>query len=310
MRVLTVLELLQSRGAVSGRELAERLEVSPRTVQRYIARLQDLGAPVEATRGPGGAYRLRPGFRLPPLMFSTAEAFAVALGLESLVYLGLTNVAPATDGATDKLNRVLPDEARRRVEAVREALILERPRNVVETDVSMVIAIAAAVHDRRTLRLRYRKDDGAESERELNPYGVMRHEGRWFVAGHCLLRRDRRLFRVDRIQSVHATGDVFDPPERFDMNAFLYERIAMATAPWEVEVWFDLPLGELELRLPRALAVLSTKGTGTNLRCTATNLDEFAVMLLQARCAPVVRRPRELKVAFRAVAQIALTAAR
>lgn len=72
MRVLTVLELLQVHERVTGGELARRLEVSPRTVQRYGARLQDLGIPVESTRGVGGAYRLKPGFCLRPLLFTAA----------------------------------------------------------------------------------------------------------------------------------------------------------------------------------------------------------------------------------------------
>src|SRR5215212_3131930 len=99
MRVLTVLELLQAHETVTGAMLAEHLEVSVRTIQRYVTRLQDLGVPVVSTRGPGGAYRLRPGFRLPPLMFGTEEAFALALGLDALSYLGLGEIAPATAGA-------------------------------------------------------------------------------------------------------------------------------------------------------------------------------------------------------------------
>lgn len=108
MRVLTVLEILQARDHVSGGELAARLEVNLRTVQRYIARLQDLSVPVESVRGVGGYYRLKPGFRLPPLMFTDEEAFAVMLGLRSLRHLGLSAFAPATEGAAAKLARVLP----------------------------------------------------------------------------------------------------------------------------------------------------------------------------------------------------------
>ncbi len=83
-RVLTVLELLQSRQQLSGAELASRLEVDRRTVRRYVTMLQDLGIPVEGERGRHGGYRLRPGFKLPPLMFTEDEALALTLGL--LVY--------------------------------------------------------------------------------------------------------------------------------------------------------------------------------------------------------------------------------
>jgi predicted DNA-binding transcriptional regulator YafY len=271
--------------------------------------LQDLGAPVESTRGPGASYRLKPGFRLPPLMFGTTEAFAIALGLEALGYLGLTNVAPAAEGAKAKLNRVLPAEARARVDAVREALTLERPLPSVETDLAAVITLAAATHDARVVQIRYRKEDGSESDRGVRPYGLMRHEGRWFLAGWCLLRKDVRLFRVDRIQAVEETAEAFDPPSDFDMTAFLYDRIALMAAPWDVEVWFDGPPAEIEARLPRARAVIDSDDGGARLRCTAMRLEEIALFLLQAGHAPIVRRPAELRAAFKAIAESALTAA-
>src|SRR3990170_4068749 len=92
-RVLTVLELLQARGRLSGPEIAERLEVDLRTVRRYVTMLQDLGIPVEAERGRHGGYRLRPGFRMPPLVFTDEEALAVMLGLLAARQLGLATTA-------------------------------------------------------------------------------------------------------------------------------------------------------------------------------------------------------------------------
>ena len=112
MRVLTVLEILQARDHVTGAELAERLEVDLRTVQRYIVRLKDLHIPIHASRGVGGAYRLRPGFRLPPLLLTNEEAFALSLGLRALRQIGLSAFAPATESALAKLGRVLPDSLR------------------------------------------------------------------------------------------------------------------------------------------------------------------------------------------------------
>ncbi len=106
-RVLTILELLQSRQQLSGPELAERLEVNTRTVRRYITMLQDLGIPVEAERGRHGSYRLRPGFKLPPLMFTEDEALALTLGLLAARGLGLTAAAPAVEGALAKIERVV-----------------------------------------------------------------------------------------------------------------------------------------------------------------------------------------------------------
>src|SRR5438105_5393902 len=121
-RVLTALELLQSRSRMSGAELADRLEVDRRTVRRYITMLQELGVPVESESGRYGGYRLRPGYKLPPMMFNEEEALALILGLLASRRAGLLDAAPAVEGALAKIDRVLPDRVRDRVQAVRGAL--------------------------------------------------------------------------------------------------------------------------------------------------------------------------------------------
>src|ERR1044071_7937326 len=98
-RLLTILELLQAHPALRGDELAERLEVEPRTVRRYIVMLQDMGMPIEAIRGPGGGYRLRPGFKLPPLLFTEEEATAIVIGLLNTSAQPTDLSAAATEGA-------------------------------------------------------------------------------------------------------------------------------------------------------------------------------------------------------------------
>ncbi len=309
MRVLTVLELLGSRGRVSGTELAAELEVSVRTVQRYVARLQDLGIPVTSTRGPGGSYWLKPGFRLPPLMFSTEEAFAAALGLDALTQLGLGAVAPATAGVKAKLGRVLPESVSAHVDALRSVLELQKPRWVVEADTATLTKLAAATHTGQRVRFGYTTRDGTVSERVLEPLGVMQHEGRWFVAGHCSLRRARRLFRVDRVMSVTLLNETFSRPDDFEMAAFLRESIAFAPAPWRAVVWLALAPEEVEARWSHAKAVLEPEADGTRLCCGVTHLDAFAVSLLYLGCRLVVREPQELREAFRAVAERAQVAA-
>src|SRR5437660_692589 len=121
-RVLTVLELLQSRSKLSGADLAERLDVDRRTVRRYVSTLQELGVPVESETGRHGGYRLTPGYKLPPLMFNEEEALALILGLLASRRAGLLDAAPAIEGALAKIDRVLPDRLRGRVQAVQGAL--------------------------------------------------------------------------------------------------------------------------------------------------------------------------------------------
>ena len=119
-RVLTVLELLQAHHRMTGPELAERLEVDVRTMRRYVTMLQDLGIPVEAERGRYGGYMLRPGFKLPPLMFTEDEALALTLGLLSARKLMLAPAVPAIEGALAKVERVLPEAVQAPVQAIQD----------------------------------------------------------------------------------------------------------------------------------------------------------------------------------------------
>src|SRR5256885_10503083 len=123
-RVLTVLELIQSRPSITGPELAERLEMDVRTVRRYITHLQDVGIPVEANIGRYGGYRLRPGFKLPPLIFTEEEATAIILGLLASPWLAIAQSPAAIEGALAKVARVLPVKARERLQAISSHVVL------------------------------------------------------------------------------------------------------------------------------------------------------------------------------------------
>src|SRR3954451_25050954 len=116
-RVLALLEALQDRAFATGPELAARLGVDTRTLRRDVVALRDLGIPVEGERGRGGSYRLRPGYRVPPLMFTGQEAAAVALGLMAAKRLGIE-----TESALTKVRRVLPDRLRLGVESLEQTL--------------------------------------------------------------------------------------------------------------------------------------------------------------------------------------------
>src|SRR5438067_1732747 len=124
-RVLTVLELLQAYGQMSGPELAARLEVDGRTVRRYVTMLQDLGVPVVGERGRYGAYRLRPGYKLPPLMFSEDEALALVIGLLTIRRSRWAATPVDVESALAKVERVMPLALQERVRAVQDAVVLD-----------------------------------------------------------------------------------------------------------------------------------------------------------------------------------------
>lgn len=298
MRVLTVLEILQARDQVTGAELAERLEVDIRTVQRYIARLQDLCIPVESTRGVGGAYRLKPGYRLPPLMFTDEEAFALSLGLKALRSLGLSAFAPATEGAAAKLGRVLPEPLRESVQSVGEIIALEPGPWVVSTPAESLLRIASAIRMRRRVSFEYQSHSKERSRREVDPYGVAHMDGRWYAVGFCHLRLDIRTFRLDRMSAPDVCDATFERSAPFDIRAYLERAMPFVQSAYAVDVWLDLPFQKARQWFAPHRIRVTEENSGTALSCGRDDLEPFAAMLLSLNCRIVVRNPPELRQAF------------
>ena len=309
MRVLTVLEILQAREYVSGADLAMRLEVNPRTVQRYIARLRDLCIPVESTRGLGGAYRLKPGFRVPPMMFTGEEAFALTLGLRALRHLGLAAFAPATEGAAAKLGRVLPDAVRQGSNAVEEVVAVEPGPWVISTSGELLIRLCTAVRMRRRVGFHYESRDRSSSRREIEPYGMVHMDGRWYVVGRCCMREALRTFRLDRVSELEVSDQTFDRPVGFDAKAYLERSMPFVQAGFSIEIWLDLPIDKARSHFALHRVMMEDENGGTTLRCARENLEPFAAMLLTLGCSIVVRQPRELHEAFERLAARAILAA-
>src|SRR5579884_3492288 len=287
-RVLTILELLQSRQALSGPELAERLEVNTRTVRRYITMLQDLGIPVEAERGRYGAYHLRPGFKLPPLMFFEDEALALTLGLLAARRLGLTAAAPAVEGALAKIERVLPLTLRQRVQAIQETLILDFPQTGATPRSEVLLALSAAAQQCHRAWLRYLSWQGEETERAVDLYGLV------YRVGYCHLRQGLRVFRLDRILHAEMRDETYTRPGDFDALDYVMRSIVQVPATWSIEVLLETTLEEARQRVPPVIATLEQAPEGVLLQCSVGNLGWIAHFLAGLDCSCVVRNPPEL----------------
>ncbi len=299
-RLLSMMELLQARGRIGVPELARRLEVGPRTVRRYASMLREMGVPVEAALGRHGGYRLRPGRRLPPMMFTEEEALGLALGLLAARDLGLSGAAPAVEGAMAKLERVMPDPLGERVRALQETVSVAVARSgTAPASGGALLALAAAAGERRRVRLVYRSEWSGETEREFDPYGVAHREGRWYAAGHCHLRGGLRLFRVDRVVEAEVLDGTFERPAGLGSPEQLVD--AAASAPgvgWSVEVLLEMEVEDARRRLPAMGLVLEEGEGGTLLRCQAWDLSWLARVLAGLDGAFVVRRPAELREAL------------
>jgi predicted DNA-binding transcriptional regulator YafY len=305
-RVLTILELLQSRQQLSGPELAERLEVNTRTVRRYITMLQDLGIPVEAERGRYGAYRLRPGFKLPPLMFTEDEALALTLGLLVARRMGLAAAAPAVEGALAKIERVLPLSLRERVRAVQETLILDFTHDGPIPRSDIVVALCAAAQQHRRVWMRYSSWQSESTERTVDVYGIVYRPGFWYAVGYCHLRAGLRVFRLDRVLEAELRNETFTRPPDFDSLAYVMRSLANTPATWVIEVLLETTLEEAQQYVPPVIASLEQVPDGVMLRCSVGYLEWIAHFLSGLRCPFIVLQPPELRDELRRLsAQIA-----
>ncbi len=303
-RVLAVLELLQSHPRLTGADLAARLEVDARSVRRYVATLQDLGIPVEGEAGRFGGYRLKPGFKLPPLMFAEDEVLAISVGLLSVRRLGLAETAPAVERALAKLDRVLPPPLRRQVQGIQASLAFTPIRSPgAPTDSRIVLALSSAAREGRRVWLRHQAWQGEETRREVDPYGLVHHRGLWYLAGWCHLRNDRRLFRADRIVEVQPREQRFARPPDFDAVAFVLDSLARLPYGQRVEVLLDLTLQDARQRVPEDLALLQEAPGGVMLRLETDDFDWTARTLVGLGCRFTVIQPPELRDALRRLAQ-------
>jgi predicted DNA-binding transcriptional regulator YafY len=294
-RVLTVLELLQAHGRITGPELAERLEVDVRTARRYVTMLQDLGIPVEAERGRYGGYALRPGFKLPPLMFTEDEALALTLGLLSARKLMLAPTAPAIEGALAKVERVLPDAVRARVQALQETVTLNLGEPDSRPDADVVATLGMAAQQHRRVHIGYRSAMSDDTERDVDPYGLAYQDGRWYLAGRCHLRGGLRTFRLDRVTHATLLEEIFERPAEFDTLSHVLQSLAAKPGRWPTEVLLHTTLEDAREMMPSAFASLTETPEGVVLRANIQSLPWMARFVASLGCSFVVRQPAELR---------------
>jgi predicted DNA-binding transcriptional regulator YafY len=252
-RLLRLLSLLQAPRDWTGAELAERLEVTTRTVRNDVERLRRLGYPVNASRGPVGGYRLGAGASLPPLLLDDEEAVAVAVGLRTAAVGSVAGIEESSLRALAKLEQVLPSRLRRRVNTLQSytvAVPLAGTSPTVSADI--LTAITAACRDRERLRFDYRSHDGSVSRRDVEPYRLVSWGRRWYLVAWDTARRDWRTYRVDRIEPKIPTGPRFAPrplPDD-DLATYVSARIAGAVWRYRARVVVHAPADVVAKRLP------------------------------------------------------------
>lgn len=238
-RLIHLIMALQREPNLSASRLAEELEVSVRTVQRYIGMLEDMGVPIYSERGSHGGYSLVRGYRMPPLMFSAQEAVAVCLGAEMVARAWGKLFRPAAQSAVTKIANVLPEAQLADINWARESLLTRgMPRINPSVDEETLHKVYRAVHEQHRLEISYRARGRAHSQcRRVDPYALIYSWGQQYCLAFCHLRQALRSFRVDRIEAIRVLDETFERPADFDPDEY-FSLHGQDFKPFDVVLFF------------------------------------------------------------------------
>jgi predicted DNA-binding transcriptional regulator YafY len=307
-RALLALEVIQNSPGITARQLGDRLGVTERAARRYVAILREADLPIDSVSGPHGGYRVGRGLRLPPLMFTAAEA----MGLVMAVLEGHPNAADPADlvgGALAKIVRVLPERVAGPVRSVRE---LSAPRGPADGTASpeLTTQLIVACTTARRLRLEYHLGASARPVMEVDPWAVVLRHSRWYLLCWSHTRQAQRVLRIDRIGTVQVLAETFIPPPDLDALRVLEDHLSEGwTHP--VDVLIDAPADETRRWLPRSLGHIEPDAAGrTRLRASTDNPDWYARQLAAIPAPFLVLESAELREAIAALAKQLIDAGR
>jgi predicted DNA-binding transcriptional regulator YafY len=263
-------------------------------VRNDVARLRDLGYPVDAVRGPGGRYRLGVGGKLPPLLLDDEEAVAVAVGLRAATAVG--GIEESSARALGKLEQVLPDRLRRQVVALRDATSagpVNTDSNVEDpaVDPALLTELAAAIRDHQGLRCWYRSEP-----REVEPVRLVAWQRRWYLVGRDVGSGEWEPFRVDWLELRTPGGRRFvpaDPP--FDLTEFVVREVARTGWAVHARILVHAPADEVLARINPAVGTVEPRDDGTSVLVTGgDSLETVAVWIGMLGLDFTVREPQGL----------------
>lgn len=215
-RLFQIVQFLRGGRLVTAAQLAEKLEVSERTIYRDIADLQSTGVPIDGEAGIG--YIMRSGFDLPPLMFTRDEIVALVAGARMVKAWGGTMMANAAEEALVKIEAVLPEAERARVG---DAKVFAPPMQMTEQQRECIDFTEQAIEAREVLAFEYQDEKGAATSRSVFPLGLWFWGKVWTLVGWCEMREDFRMFRIDRISELKRSERRFNPTPEQTLTTFL-----------------------------------------------------------------------------------------
>jgi predicted DNA-binding transcriptional regulator YafY len=310
--MLRLLSLLQTHRYWPGTMLAERLEVSERTLRRDIDRLRELGYHVDASRGVAGGYQLRFGSAMPPLLLEDEEAVAIAVGLRAAAAGSVQGLEETSLQALTKVIQVLPPRLRGRVGALREATVPALTGNGPKVDAVALTTLAQACRDEERLRFGYTAKTGEQSNRWVEPYRLVPLGRNWYLVAYDLDRGDWRTFRVDRLTKPETTGARFRQRELPAADAAEFVRQQLSSIPVRHHVVITIKLSAAEVEKATTYAGGTVEPIDESSCRLSMALDDFdwVVLILAALGAEFqVERPDEFRDFLRGTAELLLRGA-
>ena len=295
-RLLSLIFMLQSRPTWKAAELADALDVSERTVHRYMGMLGDLGVPIYSERGPYGGFSLLRGYKLPPLIFSAEEATVLYMGANLVQGVFGQTYKNAVTSVTAKLDNVLPDDLREEVSRARRSLVVA---GLTQRDYQpwepVIHTLRQCIGDGRCARLAYqgvvRRED---TVRVVEPYALALQWGTWYLVGFCRLRQAMRTFRIERIQQVTRLEDTFTIPPDFSVREYL-ERTLRYDLPYTIVAHFSASVAaNVRERHSHWMDITPLADGSITARFGVVNLDWVTGWLLSFGAAARVLEPPEL----------------
>jgi predicted DNA-binding transcriptional regulator YafY len=296
-RLLRLLSLLQARRFWSGSDLAERLEVTDRTLRRDVDRLRQLGYPVHSTSGIAGGYQLGAGAALPPLQLDDDEALAVSIALGTAATSTVRGIDEAAIRALVKLEQVLPARLRQRADALR-ATIIPMQQGGAGVSAALLSALASACRDHTELTYRYADRSGRPSKRRVQPHGLVHTGYRWYLVAWDVERADFRTFRVDRIEGEPEVGPRFSPrpaPDGGDFRAYVSRSLSLNPYEFQASVILHSPLQAIAERFsPYAALLERIDDDRCRMQAGASSVAMLAGWILMLGVDFEIERPPEL----------------
>ena len=301
-RLTAMIIYLQGRPRVSIKEMAERYDISKRTVYRDLRALQEAGVPIGSEEGKG--YFIIKGYHLPPVMFDKDEVSALLAGERLMEKWSETKLSQSYTDALDKIRSVLRSPEKEYLNTLDQHIktFTYGDERQAETDYRIFIFLQDAVVNKEVIAIKYYSPYKDQyTQRDVEPLGLLIRKNYWYLAGWCRLRTDYRMFRVDRIEHYKKTGDRLSDPPEHSLQEFSEQSKHEEEDLQEMVVQFDEEMVRYlgDQKHYRGWVSEEKVDGGVKMTFLTSSIEYFARWLMMWGDGVTVQKPEKLKTRVR-----------